>query len=235
MFIVVEGTDSSGKATQTELLIGRLKNSGYGVVKMDFPAYGTPFGEMVARYLRGEFGSLKSVPPEVAALLYAMDRYQFKDRMFADLKRGRVLIANRYLESNIGYQGAKFSGGEKKRFIQWMKGVESRLPQADVVVFLDMPSEAAASLMEKRGEKSYLKGKKKDIHEEDARYQESVRKTYLEEGRANGWIIINCAEKLGSSWRIRSVEDVHAEIWERIKSFLSGRSFVSSSRKTRAL
>lgn len=220
MFIVVEGTDSSGKKTQTELLINRLKNEGKDVEKVDFPAYETPFGEMVARYLRGEFGSLKSVAPEVANLLYTIDRYQFKDQMVEKLKKGKILIANRYLESNIAFQGAKFEGDEKRRFIQWIKDCESRLPQADVIVFLDIPIDAAASLMEKRGDKTYLKGKKKDIHESDVRYQENVRKTYLEEGRANGWIIIDCAEKRGSSWRIKSIEDVHAEIWEKIKSLI---------------
>ncbi|NYZ80174.1 dTMP kinase [Candidatus Micrarchaeota archaeon] len=219
MFIVIEGTDSSGKKTQTELLINRLKNAGKDVEKVDFPAYETPFGEMVARYLRGEFGSLKTVAPEVANLLYTIDRYQFRDKMVEKLKKGKILVANRYLESNIAFQGAKFEGDEKRRFIQWIKECESRLPQSDVVVFLDMPIDAAASLMDKREKKDYLKGKGKDIHEEDKKYQERVRETYLEEGRANGWVIVNCAEKKSNVWRVKSIEDIHAEIWERTKNF----------------
>jgi dTMP kinase len=114
MLILIEGTDSSGKSTQSALLMKELQAMGKDVEKVKFPAYDTPFGEMVARYLRGEFGKLNEVPPEVASLLYTIDRYQFKDALFKKLGEGKILVTDRYLQSNIAYQGAKFSGEEKR-------------------------------------------------------------------------------------------------------------------------
>lgn len=220
MFIVIEGTDSSGKATQTKLLIEKLEKIGKKVKKLDFPAYNTAFGEMVARYLRGEFGTIDELEVEVPALLYAIDRYQFKNEMFADLKKGNILIANRYLQSNIGFQGAKFESNEKKEFINWIKKVEGRLPQANLIIFLDMPTEAALSLLENREDKDYLKGKKKDIHEENKTYQEKVRETYLEEGAKENWLIIKCADRVNGNWKIKTKEDIHSEIWEKVKNLI---------------
>ena len=128
MLIVLEGIDASGKNTQINLLYKKLKEEKYDAELIEFPRYDTPFGEMVARYLRGEFGPRDKVSPELASLLYIADRYQFKDELFEKLRKGKILIANRYLQSNMGFQGAKLSGEARNTFIKWLDEVESRLP-----------------------------------------------------------------------------------------------------------
>jgi dTMP kinase len=217
LFIVLEGLDSAGKKTQIDLLFKRLKEEGHPAELLDFPAYHTSFGSLVAKYLRGDYGPKERVIPEIVAMLYALDRYQFRDAMKKKLRKGKVLISNRYSQSNYGFQGAKFSGKEQDHFIKWMEALESRLPQPDIVIFLDMPPEAAAQLITGKGYRKYLRGKKKDIHERDIGYQGKVRKTYLRIAEKKGWMTIKCAVKKGGKWSVKKPAQIHGEIWDKIK------------------
>jgi len=221
--IVFEGLDSSGKKTQTLLLEKKLKEKGHKVKMIDFPQYDSPFGGIVGRYLRGEFGSLGELPPEVSALLYTLDRYQFKNAMESHLKEGGVWIVNRYIQSNLAFQSTFMdSEEEKEKFVDWVKTVESRLPQADVVVFLDMPVEAVESLMESREKREYRGGMEKDIHEQDSDYQEKVRGSYLKVARQEkNWVVVECAKKTSKGWKIKSPQEIHDEIWDRIDKFFA--------------
>lgn len=190
---------------------------------MEFPAYHTPYGEMVARFLRGELGPRNKLPPELVSLLYAADRYQFKDKLFEKLKEGKILIANRYLQSSIAFQGAKFKGEARNTFVKWLDEVESRLPQADIIIFLDMPPEVARKLRGKRDKKKYLTKRAKWIKrvrvpEEDIRYQRKVRETYLQIAKKEGWIVINCCRN--GNKILRTPQEIHEEMWGKIKNKL---------------
>jgi dTMP kinase len=218
-FIVLEGIDSSGKGTQTELLLNKLKTLGKDVEIVSFPRYDTKLGNLVGTYLRGELGEKESLR-EVATILFALDRYQFKDELKEKLEKGRILIANRYTQSNMGVQAAKFDGDERLEFIDWIKKVESRLPQPDMVIFLDVPVENAAKMIERRGDKEYLKGKKKDIHEQDLEFQKKSRETYLQIAEMENWSIIDCMR----AGELRKPEDIHSEIWENVRNLIEAQS-----------
>jgi len=213
-FIVIEGGDSAGKHTQAKLLLKHITKS-FPACEMEllsFPQYDTPFGELVAKYLRGEFGTLDHVPPEIACMLYALDRYQVKDKLKSDLEAGKWLIADRYTQSNFGHQGAKLDGDARNELIAWVEGLESRLPQPDLVLYLYVPAKVTQKLMEAREHKSYLASDKhQDIHEQDVTYQERVIETYIAiaNSRTN-WEVIDCVNK--QTGELYSIEKIHRKI-----------------------
>lgn len=221
-FISFEGIDSSGKKTQVKLIVKALKQKGYKVVELSFPAYHTPFGKIVASFLRGEFFSLKKTIPEIASLLYAADRYQFKDFIRKSLNEGKIIISNRFTQSAMAFEATiHHTGKEKFEFIEWIRQVEARLPQPELIFFLDMPVEASRKLIEKREDKKYLQGKKKDIFEENLNFQRKVRQTYLEMAkRDKRWIVINCAKKINGKWQIRTPKEIHADVLVNVERFL---------------
>ena len=102
-FIVIDGTDGSGKGTQTTRLADRLRAEGRDVVVVDFPRYGNPSAYFVERYLRGEYGELKSIDAYRASLFYALDRYDASFEIRAALDRGAIVVSNRYVLANKGH------------------------------------------------------------------------------------------------------------------------------------
>jgi dTMP kinase len=217
MFIVFEGLDSSGKKTQVEILKHRLENQDLGVEYFDFPAYATPLGQLVGAYLRGDYGSKEQIPPESASLIFAMDRYQFRERLQELIKAGKVIISNRYTQSNLGFQAANLAGKERGRMVKWIEAVESRLPQPDLVIFLDMPVSAAASLLEGREKNG---GRAADILEKDRKFQEKVRENYLSLARKKRWLVIQCARRGAAGWEILPPEEISEKIWARVRKLL---------------
>ncbi|MEM5799813.1 MAG: dTMP kinase [Candidatus Aenigmatarchaeota archaeon] len=212
-FINFEGIDSSGKKTQASLLANYLRSKGLDVVEMSFPAYDTIFGKHVAAFLRGEYGK-KDDMPEIAALLFAIDRYQFKDFIKQNIDKGRIIVCNRYTQSAMAFEGTLCK--DKKDFIKWLGIVESRLPQPDLIILLDMHTKISTNLIRKREKKDYLKDREKDILEEDIEYQENVRKTYLEMAKDKKWIVIECFE----GERPKTIEEIHKEIVEKVNYIL---------------
>ena len=211
-FIVIEGGDSAGKHTQAKLLFDHLKRSGRVVELLSFPQYDTRFGQLVANYLRGEYGTLESIPPEIPSLLYALDRYQAKDRLAAGLQAGRWFIADRYTQSNLAHQGAKLTGSEREKFIQWVEDMESRLPQPELTIYLHMPVNISQELMTNREHKSYLDNETdQDIHEQDTDYQQRVIDAYLALAAArNDWAVVHCVDN--KTGKLHSIENIHREI-----------------------
>lgn len=213
LFISFEGIDSSGKKTQANLLAKHLREKGYKVEELSFPAYDTLFGRYVAAFLRGEFGKKEDMP-EIAALLFAIDRYQFKNFINKCLNEGKIIVCNRYTQSAMAFEGSLAK--DKKEFIKWIEKVESRLPQPDVIIFLDVPVHYSSQLIESREKKEYLSERKKDILEEDLNFQENVRKTYLELASGKKWIVINCVKNK----KLKTIEEIHEEIIEKIDNIL---------------
>lgn len=213
-FVSFEGIDSSGKKTQALLLKKALEKRRRKVKLYHFPAYNTTFGKHVAEHLRGEYWKGKKIVPEIAGLLYSIDRYQFKDEMRKKLERGEVILTDRFTQSAMVYHGAMFEGKEKFNYADWLERVESRLPQPNIVIVLDMPVEAAQSLIQRRKGKGYLKGMGKDIYEKKVNFQRRVRKTYLDLAKKKrNWFVIKCAKKVGSKWDIKKPENIHKDVW----------------------
>lgn len=215
--IVFEGLDSSGKKTQTKLLAQRLIKEGKIVEMVHFPTYqGTKLGELVARYLKGDFGTKEKIIPEVGSLFYAIDRYQFKNQFSKKLRSGTFLIADRYTPANI-FQAAKLEGDDKFVVWEWIKSVESRLPQPDILILLNIPPTISQKLFSERKIKNLLLEGEKDIHESDLDYQKKVGDLYLEIAKREGWVMIDCCKEVSGEYELRSPEEIHEEIFVKLK------------------
>lgn len=210
--IVFEGGDGSGKGTQSHLLTEYLSDHNIPHSYLDFPQYDSFYGKIVAQFLRGEFGKLEEVSPYLAALTFALDRYAVKEDILKKLSGGDIIVANRYVTSNIAHQGSKFSSiTERDTFITWVEDLEygyHGLPHEDLVIYLRLPSEVSADLTKQKGERGYL-GDKKDIQEENHEYRNITHDMYTTMAeRSDHWVIIDCM-KHGT---IRSKEDIHQEV-----------------------
>ncbi|MDP3902140.1 MAG: deoxynucleoside kinase [bacterium] len=202
-FIVIDGTDGSGKKTQTGLLEMELRKQGRNIKTIDFPQYEKNFfGKMVGRYLSGEFGGASEVSPYLASILYAGDRFETKEKIEKWLKEGSIVIADRYVSSNQIHQGGKIKDGKKrKEFLKWLDELEYgvfKLPKPDTIIYLDMPLDVSLRLLGNKSaqdRKKYLNGKK-EIHESDSRHLEDAKKNAIEiVKKSNNWIKINCAKR----------------------------------------
>jgi dTMP kinase len=218
--VVIDGTDGSGKGTQTELLLKYLEDNDKPNKYIDFPRYYTSFhGKMVARYLSGEFGG-KDGSPYLSSLFYAMDRLTARDEMVDWLGEGSTVVANRYTTSSMAFQTARVPKKEQAKFLKWlyeMEYKEHKLPKEDLVIFLYVPVEISQKLIEKKEgkERKYVKGQKKDIYEADVQYQRDVLKLYLELAKKNKhWEVIKCVDSKG---KLFSIEQVHKKIVKVMK------------------
>ena len=180
--LVIEGVDGAGKSTQIKLLSEHLRNEGYRTEFLHFPRTDAPyFGELIARFLRGEFGSLGEVSPWLVAMLYAGDRKDASDMIARWLKSGSYVLLDRYTYSNIAYQCAKLNDpAEQDRLMDWILDLEFRhfgIPEPDLNIFLDVPfnfTENKLRSVRSGDDRSYLNGNR-DIHEESLSFQKNVR------------------------------------------------------------
>lgn len=196
--IVIDGTDGSGKATQTKLLVARLKKNRIPAEGLDFPQYRTFFGKLVARYLKNEFGKIN---PYLAAVLYADNRLEFKDKILGWLREGKVVILNRYVSSNQIHQAANIdSKKERRQFVDWISEMEYKimgLPKPDKIIYLNMPPEIAYQLVLKKDKLSrqYINGDKQDMLESDLEHQRKATKQAMSLLDSHyDWAEIKCAE-----------------------------------------
>src|SRR5579872_2256317 len=137
--IAIEGIDGSGKRTQLELLSRALSDRGISHSCIGFPNYGGFFGKLVAQYLNGHFGQLADVDPHFSALLYAGDRFESKGHIQSELAAGKLVLADRYIGSNLAHQTARVAPAKRREFIRWLKQLEYEmygLPPEDLVFFL---------------------------------------------------------------------------------------------------
>jgi dTMP kinase len=202
---VIEGVDGAGKSTQIKLLKELFSGKGYKCEYLHFPRTETPFfGELIARFLRGEFGSLNDVDPYLVAMLYAGDRKDASDLITNWLKEGKVVLLDRYTYSNIAYQCAKLHDkNSQDELMKWILSLEFShfgIPQPDLNIFLNVPfSFTEKKLLNSRtGEdRIYLNGTR-DIHEESLVFQKKVRDIYLRVAKSdNRLAVIDCSGKNG--------------------------------------
>lgn len=206
MLIVIEGLDGAGKSTQVRLMREYLGRVCPSLEYIHFPRYDAPvYGGLIGKFLRGGFGEIDKVHPQLVALLFAEDRRDAAPLIRKVIKEGGTVLLDRYVYSNIAYQCAKMpdeEGAEELR--EWILNTEYGqfdLPRPDLNIFLDVPiSFVEQSLSRQRvgGERGYLNGAS-DIHEADIEFQKRVRSMYLRQASLDKSLVrVDCAAPDGS-------------------------------------
>lgn len=218
LFIVIEGTDGSGKGTQSKLLVDRLISEGKTVEQISFPQYGERSCTMVEDYLNGKFGTADEVGPYRASVFYAMDRFAASKQIQGWLDEGTIVIANRYVGSNMGHQGGKITdAAERSKYFEWNHHLEYELfgiPKPDLNIILHVTPEISQALVDKKEARTYIEGKKRDIHEDDLNHLRHAEQAYLDmANRFSEFTLVECVE----GGVLLSVEDVAERVWKIVK------------------
>ncbi|MCD4693772.1 dTMP kinase [bacterium] len=220
-FIVIDGTDGSGKATQAKLLIKKLEKENYNVKKIDFPQYGNKSAGSVEKYLNGEYGTAEEVGPLIPSIFYAIDRYDASFKIKKWLKEGKTVISDRYMSANMAHQGCKINDKEKRqKFFNWLYKLEFdlfKIPKPDISIILHVDSEIAQKLVDKKGYRDYIKGKKRDIHEDDIKHLKKAEGVYAEIAKtSNHFKFIECTKNN----QIMAKDEITEKIYKEIKIIL---------------
>lgn len=224
-FIVIDGTDGSGKATQTELLIKCLKKEGRKVKVVDFPEYYSNFfGKFIGHCLSEQYYNWINIHPKIASIAYAADRWESSKKIQDWLKAGYIVVADRYASSNQIHQGGKIANANKREsFIKWLNQMEYevfKIPKPDAVFYLSVPLDVVLKLIRERNKKivrSYLGRKKEDIVEKDIDYLKNSHKSALWLAETQkGWIKIECVK----NGTLETRETIHQEIYAKVKKII---------------
>ncbi|MDD3434343.1 MAG: Thymidylate kinase [Parcubacteria group bacterium ADurb.Bin305] len=228
--IALEGIDGCGKSTQIKLLKQTLRRKGYHVKFIDLPSHGEPSAYFVDKFLKGKFGSIEIVGPYRAAIFFALDRYDKSFLIKQWLNEGFIVLADRYLGSNLAYQGAHFDNPEHKNtFINWLFDLEYnifQIPKPDLNIVLDVPSIVTQKLITQikdrqkiKTKETYLGKAKKDLYEKNVAYQETVRQIYLELTNLypQFFKIIPCYQNN----QLLTITKIHHLIWQKVEALLS--------------
>lgn len=222
--IVLEGTDGAGKSTQIEKVKKYFESKSLKYSYFHFPMYNhNLFSEVIVKFLKGEFGNIDEVDPYFVANIYAMDRYMFLPSLEKAIEENDVVLLDRYVFSNLAYQGAKLEGEESEKIKNWIHQFEFgflKLPYPDLSIFFDVPMRIVKErlLGKREGEdRKYLDGKV-DIHEADLDFQSRVRDNYLSLIGASNYKIVSCAiqQQLPSVWDVLTPD----ELFESYKYYL---------------
>lgn len=222
---MLEGLDGAGKSTQITKLRDMFRAQGVESEYLHFPRFDAPiYGELIARFLRGDLGSVESVNPYLVALLYAGDRADAATTIRQWLGEGKVVIVDRYVYSNIGYQCAKIADStERNRLREWILHTEFEkfgIPKPNLSLFLDVPfafTERKLTEVREGEDREYLQGGK-DIHEASLDLQRRVREVYLESATMDDELkVVNCSTEEGG---MASPEAIFERIMERVAPLL---------------
>jgi dTMP kinase len=222
---VIEGVDGAGKSTQIKLLRDFFSKKGYNCEYLHFPRTETPyFGELIARFLRGEFGSLNDVDPYLVAMLYAGDRKDASSLISNWLSEEKIVLLDRYTYSNIAYQCAKLhdvSGQDK--LMNWILSLEFNhfaIPKPDLNIFLDVPFTFTENNLTKArtgNDRDYLNGTR-DIHEESMVFQKKVRDIYLRISESDDHLaVIDCSNSKGAMLTPSEIFDLIVKVFNKRK------------------
>lgn len=219
--IIIEGVDSSGKATHTKQLYERLIQEKYNIRKVEFPNYSSESSALVKMYLNGDFGSKpEDVNAYASSTFFAIDRFaSFKTIWKEFYDDGGIVLSDRYTMSNMIHQASKIKdSAEKQAFLDWLwdlEFVKLGIPVPDCVVFLDMPPKYAQMLMKER--KNKITGLiEKDIHEKDSDYLIDSYNNACSIAKTYNWNYVNCAK----NGKIRNIEDIHEDIYSIVKAVI---------------
>jgi dTMP kinase len=215
LFIAIEGGDGSGKATHSELLQQYMTEQGYDTTKISFPRYGEDSAYYVEKYLNGAYGQADDVPADLGVLPYAIDRYAASNDIRLTLSGDKsVVIADRYMASNLAHQGTKIDDdGERHTFYERTKTTEYGvlgIPKPDKTIVLVMPTAHMQSNVDKKAARAYTE-LKRDIHEANTDHLERAKANFEELCRIYPaeFTAVYCTDASGD---MRSIDDIQADI-----------------------
>ena len=216
--IVFEGTDGSGKATQSKLLLERLQREVFDCRPLTFPRYGKPSAAPLEEYLHGAYGSHpEAVNAYAASTFFAVDRYaSYQQDWGKYYESGGILVADRYTTSNAVHQASKLPEGERQAFLKWLFDFEYRLlqlPEPTLVFYLDVPTEITEKMMRCREAQTNTTA---DIHEQDDGYLRACRRAAQKTAEECAWHCIDCSQ----NGEMRNAGDIHEEIYRCVRELL---------------
>lgn len=218
--IIIDGTDGSGKTTQWYLLAKKLRKEKISYQLFNFPIYQSFFGQLIKKYLKGDFGDPIKTNSYFSALPYALDRFFYKEKLGKALRTKKVVLVNRYVTSNLIYQGAKIKNKkERGKFFKWAEKLEYellKLPKPNLVIYLWVPPEVSYRLILKR--QKQIKNRKCDGYEKNLAYQKEVAKIskFLALSRKN-WQMIKCYEHD----ILLSRQEIAKKVWKIVRNKLN--------------
>jgi dTMP kinase len=218
--IVIEGTDGSGKSTQFRRLQQRLEQENRQFKHLVFPRYSEPSSALIRMYLGGEFGgSPADVNAYAASAFYAVDRFaSYKQDWGNWYEQGGLVLSDRYTTSNAVHQASKEHGEKQQEFLKWLYEFEYDklgLPRPDLVIYLDVPTDFTEKLLRGREAATNTSA---DIHEKDMSYLATCRETGRAAAKFYNWTVIDCVR----DGAMRSIEDIHDEIYAHVMACLEG-------------
>jgi dTMP kinase len=199
--IAIEGIDGSGKRTQVELLATSLRQRGYSVHQTGFPKYGSTFGKLIGQFLDGQLGPLETLDPRFTALLYAGDRLEAKPELDAALSKGQIVLADRYIGSNLAHQGARSAPATRNEFIAWIRHVEYSiygLPREQLVLYLRVPPQQAQKLVLQKTARDYTSAAQ-DLQEASLHHLQSAAEVYDQLSAQAPWTTIQCFDSASNA------------------------------------
>ena len=214
-FIAIDGLDGSGKGTQSEKLVEKLRSEGKNVRVLSFPIYESDSSIFVRMYLEGKLGDKPSdTNAYTASMFFATDRYiSYATDWKKDIESpDTYVIANRYTTANAVHQLSKLPKEEWEGFLEWLWDFEFTklgLPKPDMVIYLELPPRLSLSLVKSRSDTT---GQKMDIHEKDTEYMDKCYEAALYSCQRLGWKKIQCYE----NDKIRTREDIFEEIYKEV-------------------
>jgi dTMP kinase len=231
--ILIEGTDGSGKETQSKLLVDRLSKEGFPAERINIPAYDTPTGKIVGQCYLGKdlglgpeatmmFGDPDSLDPKLACLYYAGDRYFAVPEIKRMQDEGKIPILDRWVESNMGHQGGKiFEESERESMFEWIRQLEYdvlKLPQPDIKLFFYMPLNVSLELRNRRSEEN---GEELDGHERNLGHMARAETSYLHmlELYPKGWHRIDCAPDCTID-SLKTPEEISDEVYNIVQPLI---------------
>lgn len=221
--IVIDGTDSSGKETQTKLLFEKIKKEYPKTIKISFPNYDSPACEPVKMYLAGKFGEDASkINPYPVSTMYAIDRYaSFKENWEKYYNDDYIIITDRYVSSNMIHQASKIEDEvEKNKYLDWLEDLEynkMQIPKENIILFLKMPIEKANELMAER--KNKITGEtEKDIHEKNKDYLKKSYENACFISKKYSWEEVECVNIENNN--LRTIEEINEEMYIKVKNKL---------------
>ena len=219
-FIVIDGTDGSGKATQTKMLVKRLQKMRRKVRLEDFPQYGQKSAGPVEDYLNGEYGTAQQLGPRIPSIFYAVDRFAAASRIRKYLNAGYIVICNRYVTASMAHQGGKIKNAQARlKFFQWLFELEYNffgIPKPDHNLILHVPAKIAQKLVDKKGPRFYIGAKKRDIHEKDLQHLLAAEATYIKIAKRVHYPLIEAFQ----NGMLLTPEQVHELVWRKIRKIL---------------
>lgn len=216
-FIVIDGADGSGKATQVSLLTERLRTEGYEVEAVDFPRYKqNHFGKLLRECLDGERGDFLQLDPRIASVIFAADRFESAKQIQQWLAEGKVVVADRYVSANMLHQGSKLHDeAARAEFLTWLDKMEHEVfdvPRPDLILYLDIQYQIRMELMNADETRAKL-----DTAEVDAEHQTATDEAAQAlVASLNSWQTISCV----AEGELRTREDIHEELYQEVRSIL---------------